>query len=1050
MRTQVNHTDVAGLVCAQAERTPDRVAVESGEEHLSYGALVGRAGRVGNYLWTCGVGAEVRVGVRLGRRPALIEALLGVWSAGGTYVPFELEEPASRLAEMVVGAEVRVVLSEGPSGLEEGECGALWLEWKQVSEALAEQPESWPERLVAGELGAYVLHTSGSTGRPKGAVITQAGLLNYLGWAGQAYALGGEGGSAVCGSVSVDLPVTGLWGPLLAGERVVLYPDVTALGRALEEGRFFSVLKLTPTQAGVLGEGWSGRVREVVLGGEALEGDQVLRWRKEAAGLRVFNEYGPTETVVGCCVYAVPEGEVRSGGVAIGGAITNTRLYVLDEDLEPVGSGGEGQLYIAGEGVCRGYAGDPARTAEQFVPERWGPAGSRMYASGDWVRYGSGGELEYLGRRDEQVKIRGYRVELGEVESALRRHPGVLGAAVAVGEVRGGRRLQAYVVLREGEELGGVREAVQGWLPGWLQPSSWVPVKELPMGRSGKVDRQALLRLSGGPARETPVPPRTPAEERLAAIWAEVLGVPQVGIHDNFFELGGDSILAIQVVAKALQSGLEITVGQVFDCPTVAELAAVAGTGLAVVAEQGLVEGPVTLTAIQRWFFEQDLAEPEHWNQAVLLRSRGRLEARWLRGALGAVLRQHDALRLRFVRGEGGWQAFNAREEKQEVLTEVDLEGVPAERREALRARVYEQAQGSLSLGRGPMLRVLWVREEEGGRLLWVVHHLVVDGVSWRMLLEDLERGYEQLSRGEEVRLGAKTTSWQEWGWRLEERALDGSAVDGSYWEEVSRREGVRLPCAVGPEKDLEGDSATVSVALSEMETEGLKRSAGAGGSGPTLEELLLAGVARSLSAWLDSEGVLVELEGHGREWEGPVDVSRTVGWFTTLYPMWLEVGWGAGLGELVSSVKAQVRGVPRRGASYGWWRHLGPGRGPVVEPEVSVNYLGQLDGVVGQSRLWEAGGEASGRARGRRNRRPRRLAVSARVAGGRLRLDWTHGRLSLPREVVAGLAADCLRALRALATEPLSPSRPTPAEFPLAGLDQARLDDLLGRVQFH
>jgi aryl carrier-like protein len=415
-------------------------------------------------------------------------------------------------------------------------------------------------------------------------------------------------------------------------------------------------------------------------------------------------------------------------------------------------------------------------TAERFVPDPFGPSpGGRLYRTGDLVRYRDRGEIEFLGRIDNQVKVRGYRIELGEIEAVLGRLPGVKEAVVVVREEEGEKRLVAYVVGGEGGAPSAVelRGYLKGKLPEYMVPSGFVMVERLPLSPNGKVDQRALAKWEGGvsePEQEFEEP-RTRGEEELCRIWGEVLGVEGVGIRDNFFELGGDSILSIQIVSRAREAGLRLTLKQLFQHQTVAELAGVAGTSAEVEAEQGLVAGEAALTPIQRWFFEQELAEGHHYNQVVLLEVRQGLAPEVLGQAVSHLQEHHDALRTRFERVGEGW--------RQEVVGEaavpfvrVELGGIGEEERgRAIEGRA-EEAQRSLDLSEGPVWRV--VLFEVGGapyRLLVVIHHLVVDGVSWRVLLEDLQTSCEQLGRGEGVRLPRKTTSFQRWAEKLGEYA---------------------------------------------------------------------------------------------------------------------------------------------------------------------------------------------------------------------------------------------------------------------------------------
>ena len=507
------------------------------------------------------------------------------------------------------------------------------------------------------------------------------------------------------------------------------------------------------------------------------------------AGLH--NLYGPTEAAIDVTYWACERASEREI-VPIGRPIANTEVYVLDQRgrLVPVGVAGE--LHIGGAGLARGYWQRPELTAERFIPDSFsGKAGARLYRTGDLVRYLEAGELEYLGRLDQQVKVRGHRIELGEIEAVLGQHEGVRQSVVVAREdAPGQKQLVAYVVSAGEAEVSSteLRSYLREKLPEYMAPAFFVPLAELPLTPNGKVDRRALPapEHTRAQSEESYVAARTAVEELLVVIWCEVLGLEQVGVHDNFFHLGGDSILSIQVISKARQAGFQLTPKQLFQHPTIAQLALVAGTSMVEQAEQGLVSGPVPLIPIQHWFFAQELPRPQHFNQALLLESREGLDAALLEQALRQLLEHHDGLRLRFRRTEGGWQQFHQEQaEAGPLLSRIDLRELPAEQVAARLEAEATQLQASLNLESGPLLRVgLFELGAGGERLLVVIHHLVVDGVSWRILLEDLQTGYQQLSAGEAIRLPAKTTSFKRWAELLKEYAESESVgQELSYWD---------------------------------------------------------------------------------------------------------------------------------------------------------------------------------------------------------------------------------------------------------------------------
>ncbi|HLX08270.1 MAG TPA: condensation domain-containing protein, partial [Thermoanaerobaculia bacterium] len=714
----------------------------------------------------------------------------------------------------------------------------------------------------------------------------------------------------------------------------------------------------------------------------------------------------------------------------------NVDLYVVDAWGELVPEGVAGELWVGGAGLARGYLGDPAATAERFVPDAWGPGGGRLYRTGDRVRWRAGGVLDHLGRVDEQLKIRGHRIEPAEVEAALRTLPGVREAVVvARAEARSpdAMRLVAYVVGDAGPEEEW-RAALRCRLPEPMVPSALVRLERLPLTAHGKVDRRSLPAPETGAGAASWEPPRTPVEMALAAIWSELLGGVRVGRGDNFFELGGDSILSIQAVARARQRGLRLTPRQVFDQPTIRGLAALVEAAPASLVEAAAEElRGVPLSPIQQWFFAQPWQHREGFVQAMWVEVPEELPAARLAAAVGELVQRHEALRLRFWREDGEWRQGSAEQEEHEVFWQVTAggggDGGESE------AEVARRAQARLDLERGPLVQaVLWEGAGER-RLLWMVHHLAVDGVSWRILLEDLERA----SRGED--LGPKTASWSRWVWGLEQAARSAELeADAAYWLELP-------PGAAGGEARAGGWrwTAQVSDALGTEETTALLRHV-PGVYHTQINDALLAALAAARGE------TLVMLEGHGREPVQELDVTRTVGWFTSHYPVWLRPAGDPG--SSLPAVKEQLRQVPRRGVGFGLLRYLGA-RQPWRErlaaladsAAVSFNYLGQLDAAAGSPLLRPSlrpvavGGEAGAG-------RPAALGLTAWVQGGRLHLKWDYDGERYAGSQVEDQARAYTAALRQLIEHCRGAvGGHTPADFPLARLSGDELARLTAAV---
>ena len=571
----------------QVEQTPSATALVFGDQRLTYAELNERANQVAHHLRGRGVGPDGLVGVSLHRTPTLVIGLLGVWKAGAAYVPLDPTYPADRLAFMVDDAAVQAVLVDEKSRpLFPGAADKLvCLDGDSPIAALESRDN--PRAGAKPSNLAYVIYTSGSTGKPKGALIEHAGLVNYLWWAIRTYGVSGDA-VPVHSSISFDLTVTSLYPALLAGGQVELLPEDAGaqnLVLCLRTGKGRALVKITPAHLELLTRQVSadeapGMTRAFVIGGENLTAESLRFWREAAPATRLINEYGPTETVVGCCIHEVRPEDPQTGSVAIGRPIANTQLYVLDASLEPVPPGVTGELYIGGAGVARGYLNRPDLTRERFLPDPFsGRPGARLYKSGDLARYRKDGVLEYLGRVDDQVKIRGYRIELGELEATLAGHPRVQSCAVLAREDSpGNRQLVGYVVPRKGESLvpDEMRRFLKERLPEYMVPAHFVFLESLPLTQNGKVDRKALP----APAQANPsapqghVGPRTETELALSKIWADLLKVDCISVDDDVFDLGATSLMVLGAVARMRDSfGIAVDMQLPFDNPTVSKLA---------------------------------------------------------------------------------------------------------------------------------------------------------------------------------------------------------------------------------------------------------------------------------------------------------------------------------------------------------------------------------------------------------------------------------------------------------------------------------------------
>jgi amino acid adenylation domain-containing protein/non-ribosomal peptide synthase protein (TIGR01720 family) len=1057
-------TTLPELFEAQVARTPDSVAVVFEGAKLTYAELNEHANRLARLLIERGAGPERFVALALPRSADLIIALLAVLKSRAAYLPLDIEYPPERISFMLADAQPVLVLTTSALAENLSFSGAerVAVDHADTLAQLAGYPNidiDFEEKHHGVSLlnSAYLIYTSGSTGRPKGVLVSLGSLGNFLAAMQERFALGPCDRLLAVTTVGFDIAHLEVFVPLLNGAAVVLagrdlVQDPAALRRTIVSAGI-SVIQATPSLWRAVVDDAAGELVgvRVLVGGEVLPADLATSLVECAAS--VTNLYGPTETAVWSTAAMIDQ---RGAQVpSIGQPIANTQVYVLDNALRSVPPCIPGELYIGGAGVARGYWKRAGLTAERFVANPFGPPGERMYRTGDVVRWRATGELDYLGRADSQVKIRGFRIEPGEIEAMLRAHPDVTHAAVIAREdTPGDLRLVAYLTVapnRPAPTTAVLREYLNQSLPNYMVPSAFVTLNALPLTPNGKLDRQALPAPDIAATRLGYVAPRTDIEQALTDIWAEVLGVERVGVEDNFFELGGDSILSIQVVSRARRAGLELTPRDMFQHQTVASLVSNVAEVAPVAAEQGPVSGEVPLTPIQHWLFATQPARPEHVGQAVTFELVEGLDEIALRMALAAVIEHHDALRMRFEHLDGSWSQVNTPVESVDLLQRHDLSPIDVDEQGAVMDTVAREAHASFDLGQPPLLRAVLFHLGAGRRpvLFLAAHHLVVDGISWRILMEDLDTAYRQAARGHTIQLGSKTTSFRDWALRLTKHAGSG-AFDNEldYWTKVGEGCDPMLPTdGVGPITIALTRSVTVRLEPGDtrallQEVPGVYRT--------QINDVLLAALGRVLSQWTGCDRVLVDLEGHGREeiLDG-VDLSRTVGWFTTMFPVALELSPAKDWGTTLKSVKEQLRAVPRRGLGYGALRYL-TGTSRLANhpaPNVSFNYLGQFDWVTGGDGLLHAVRDALGGEAGPEVVRAHVLDVVGEVQHQRLEFTWFYSDQIHDEATVQRLAEEMVQALREIVEHCAQPGTGgrTPSDFPLVRLDQSTVDELVG-----
>ncbi len=1058
---------IPAAFAAQVVRAPGATALTCGQRSWTYGELDVASNRLAHLLIERGVRSGQHVAVLLPRTAEAIVAILAIVKTGAAYVPIDPAVPVARMRFVLADAAPVAVITTAE--LADRLAGGDVLVIDRDDPAVDDQPSTALPQPDADGI-AYVIYTSGTTGTPKGVAIPHRNVTRLLETLDADMGLA-EHVWSQCHSLAFDFSVWEIWGALLYGGRVVVVPDEVV--RAPEElhavlvAEQVTVLSQTPSAFYALQAadalhpelGQQLALRAVVFGGEALEPHRLTPWvDAHANSARLINMYGITETTVHASFREILPADLDTSSSPIGVPLTHLGFFVLDSWLQPVPPGVVGELYVAGAGLADGYVGRAGLSASRFVACPFGTPGERMYRTGDLMCWDTNGELRYLGRADEQVKIRGYRIELGEVQAALAALDGITQAEVIVREDRpGDKRLVGYIT--GGADPAEVRAALTDRLPSYMVPAAVVVIDAIPLTVNGKLDKRALPAPEYHHAERYQAPTDA-VEEILADIYAQVLGLGRVGVDESFFELGGDSILSMQVVARARAAGVLCRPRDVFVEQTVARLARVArvADSDADVSDDGV--GSVVATPIIRWL-QQVQGPVEHFNQTVVVQAPVGVTEADVLVVLQAVLDRHAILRLRVDDdGAGGW-ALEVPEagavQAPSCLRTVDV----------LTDDAVEAARSRLNPAAGQMVSALWV--PVASQLVVIAHHLVVDGVSWRILVEDLNLAWAQHCGGQRVELPAPGTSFARWASVLAEHARDPQVVaQAEVWRQIMAVPPA-LP-AVQPATDTYATAGALSVELDVETTRLLLGDVPAAFHAGINDILLIAfGLAcAEFFAMLDGAGaapIVIDAEGHGRQEElGPdIDLSRTVGWFTTKYPVSLSFGDGltwarvqagdAELGAAVKDAKEQLRSLPD-GVTFGLLRYCNDDVDlDGIDPPIGFNYLGRLGagGAEVSGDIWEIrqdGWSVTGAAAAIPMPLMHTVELNAGTVdtdtGPRLRAGWSWALSALDHAQVSRLSELWFDALTGICVHVRGGGGGlTPSDIAPAKLTQAQIDDL-------
>ncbi len=1010
----------------QVSKRPNAIAVTFQDEELSYQELDQKSNQLAHYLQKKGVQPEDLIGISLSRSLDMIVGILGILKSGGVYVPIDPEYPADRIQYILEDANVKFVVSNSGCNTIIAKRKAdtiihLDNDWKNISE----ESITIPNNNISPDNLAYIIYTSGSTGKPKGVMIEHKNVVRLFKNDGSLFNFDENDVWTMFHSFCFDFSVWEMYGALFYGGRIVIVPKEattnTSLFKELLVKEEITILNQTPSSFYVVQEELFScisdiKLRYIIFGGEALNPSKLKRWKYDNPSCRLVNMYGITETTVHVTYKEIGEEEVEDTTSTIGVPIPTLGSYILDQDRNICPVGVIGELCISGAGLARGYLDRPELTKERFVNNPH-LEGELMYLTGDLGRWLPNGDIEYIGRQDDQVKIRGYRIELGEISNTLSKDPTIESCCVLAREGNtSNKRLIGYVVPKEEFDKQVIQDRLRSQLPDYMVPQLWVSLDSMPLTSNGKINKKELPDPQDSEfSVEQYVAPTSTLEKDLVQIWQDLLGVDEIGVNDNFFELGGDSIITIQVVTRLKRLDYHIQPKDVFKNQTISDLSKVIEeSSNSIEGEQGELTGESKLLPIQQRYLEKIYSEGAHYNQALLLEIDKSISVSLLEDAVKALMNYHDVLRFSYRQNEDKtwfqtYTAYTTNKGRVEVST------VPSESISNAITAVCNQYQRSLSIEKGEVFKTVLIKTpdtESRNRFFMVADHLVIDGVSWRILSDDLGNILNVLSKGKPIGLGKKGSSYRQWVDKMNTYA-NGKAVASqvSYWESLAAD---YQPIPV----DKEGahpkmkDVVEYSIQLSKGLTTSLLQEVNHG-YGTDINDILVSCLALTISNWSKQDKVIIGLEGHGREdIAKDVDVSNTIGWFTNLFPVVLSVEKNQSFGDLIKSTKEGIRRIPDKGMGYGALAYLHSS--PEVREKVAAvrwdilfNYLGQFDSITGVNTLLKIAKESTGDQMGENAAFDHKLEIDSNIIEGELKMTWSYAMTIYDAATIEKIAND-------------------------------------------
>ncbi|MBP2000612.1 amino acid adenylation domain-containing protein/non-ribosomal peptide synthase protein (TIGR01720 family) [Paenibacillus shirakamiensis] len=1044
---------VSQLFEEQVNHSYNQVAVRYGEEQLTYGELNSKANQLARELRLRGVGYGHWVGICIEHSLETVVAIFAVLKAGAAYLPIDPAYPSDRIQYMVEDSGTKLILTHVGGRLEIGISERLSsLEWLDVNDPKWYTGDTSNLMLdIQPDHLAYVIYTSGSTGRPKGTLIEHQGLTNYIWWATLMYVSKEREVFPLYSSLAFDLTVTSIFTPLISGGMILVYRDTGdefILHRIMKENEA-TVVKLTPAHLSLLKDQSypSSSVKRFIVGGEELKVNLAEMIEHIFSGdIEIYNEYGPTETVVGCMIHKFNRLADRKASVPIGVPAHNVMIYVLDPHCNPVPEGVIGELYISGDGVARGYLNQKELSATRFLDNPFVP-GYRMYRTGDLALRLKNGIIEYCGRSDHQVKIRGHRIELTEIEKQLLEHTAVVDAVVIdLEDSSSAKYLSAYILvdgLVSNDEL---REWLNATLPDYMVPTFYTRLSEIPINVSGKVDRTRLPEPDRSALVAEYVPSRNEKEHLLVHVLREILQVEQIGMQDHFYHMGGDSIKAIQLASRLNNAGYTLKVSHILAHPRIGEMAQYIELETMSMVNQEPCTGVIPRLPIQQWFWTQQFAHPEHYHQSVLLKLKQTVQPIIIHRIIDQLIDHHDVLRAN-VATDGQTLFYNSKDMRGTLASTLlifDLRDLSDEQRHIQMAEIAEKLKASLDLQSGYLFQAcLFDLGVQGQRLLLTAHHLVIDGVSWRILLEDMVQLLEHNQAGNSDQLPNKTDSIQSWAtWIQEEKGH--VRKERMYWQSiVDKMQPVPVDQMLGEDTWARARILTHEFDV-EITQQWLNESHKGYGTEPL--DLLLVTLGLTLKEYFKMELPIVELEGHGREeLHSNLNLTRSVGWFTSLYPMQLEVS--EDLATTIKSIKEELRCIPNHGIGFGILHYISHEiAGYAKFKPIRFNYLGDFGSTFTNAWFTHLSQESKGSDVSKENHLTAALEVNMMLIDQRLHLAVTYSENHFYPETMEGWIRMYSNTFQGIVNHCClkGDTDYTPSDFETAALSQSELDSLL------